>query len=86
MTNTTAMYYAAETTANGTVIGKDLWQTLKAKTLTGAKRAASNIQMFQGTTIHLAVRTCNGDYIRVAVKRGDALNMSSSGNWEETSN
>ena len=79
-------YYVAETDANATVNDANsdaLWQELPSKTLTAAKRAASRSQMFQGTTLHLAVRTCNGDYIRIAVKRADALNMSYRAVWQD---
>ena len=71
-------YYAAETEATATVNDANadcLWQELTAKTLTGAKRAATGAQMFQGTTLHLGVVYPPGDFVRIAVKRADALNM-----------
>ena len=80
-----ATYYVAETDAKAKDNNDDLWQELTAKTLTSAKRAASRSQMFQGTSLHIAVRTCNGDYIRIAVKRADALNMNHRPVWQDIS-
>ena len=80
-------YYVAETQATATVNDANadvLWQELTAKTLTGAKRAASRAQMFQGTTLHLAV-VYQGDFVRIAVKRADALNMDHRPVWQDIS-
>jgi|TARA_R110001606_G_scaffold141437_1_gene280627 hypothetical protein len=80
-------YYAAETEATATVNDANadcLWQELTAKTLTSAKRAASQAQMFQGTTLHLAV-VYQGDFARIAVKRADALNMNHRPVWQNIS-
>ena len=80
-------YYAAETEATATVNDANadcLWEELTAKTLTSAKRAASRAQMFQGTTLHLAV-VYQGDFVRIAVKRPDALNMNHRPVWHDIS-
>ena len=80
-------YYAAETEATATVNDANadcLWEELTAKTLTSAKRAASRAQMFQGTTLHLAV-VYQGDFVRIAVKRADALNMNYRPVWHDIS-
>ena len=80
-------YYAAETEATATVNDANadcLWEELTAKTLTSAKRAASRAQMFQGTTLHLAV-VFQGDFVRIAVKRADALNMNHRPVWHDIS-
>ena len=80
-------YYAAETEATATVNDANadcLWEELTAKTLTSAKRAASRAQMFQGTTLHLAV-VYQGDFVRIAVKRADALNMNHLPVWHDIS-
>ena len=82
-----ATYYAAETEATATVNDANsdcLWEELTAKTLTSAKRAASRAQMFQGTTLHLAV-VYQGDFVRIAVKRADALNMNHRPVWHDIS-
>jgi len=76
------MYYIAETGANDSVNNSDLWQETGAKTLRGAKIAASRMQAFQGTALHIAVK--RGDkFERVAVKRADAVNMNLTGTWED---
>ena len=80
-------YYAADTEATATVNDANadcLWEELTAKTLTSAKRAASRAQMFQGTTLHLAV-VYQGDFVRIAVKRADALNMNHRPVWHDIS-
>ena len=79
-------YYVAETDANASVNDANsdaLWQELPSKTMTAAKRAATKAQMFQGTTLHLGVVVAPGDYIRIAVKRADALNMSYRAVWQD---
>ena len=83
-----ATYYVAETQATATVNDANadcLWQELTAKTLTGAKRAATRAQMFQGTTLHLAVVYLPGDLVRIAVKRADAFNMNHRPVWQDIS-
>ena len=83
-----ATYYVAETQATATVNDANadcLWQELTAKTLTGAKRAATKAQMFQGTTLHLAVVYLPGDFVRIAVKRADALDMNHRAVWQDIS-
>ena len=80
-------YYAAETEATATVNDANadcLWEELTAKTLTSANGAASRAQMFQGTTLHLAV-VYQGDFVRIAVKRADALNMNHRPVWHDIS-
>ncbi|ARB47010.1 MULTISPECIES: hypothetical protein [Gammaproteobacteria] len=59
------------------------WQATSAKTLAGAKRAASSAQMFQGTDIFVGIQC--GDEIRVVSQKlhPDALNMASKGRWED---
>ena len=58
------------------------WKATSAKTLAGAKRAASANQMFQGTDIFVGVKS--GDEIHAVCKKlhPDALNMASKGRWE----
>jgi hypothetical protein len=83
-----ATYYVAETQATATVNDANadcLWQELTAKTLTGAKRAATRAQEFQGTTLHLGVVVAPGDFVRIAVKRADPLNMNHRPVWQDIS-
>lgn len=76
------MYYYAETDANGFVSDPGLWRKCRADTLSGAKREASHKRGFQGTSLHIGVRTPDG--IRtVAVKRDDPINMNRKGHWED---
>ena len=76
-----AMYYIAETGANNSVNNSDLWKKTNAKTLRGAKIAASKMQVFQGTALHIAVK--RGDKFEcVTVRRADAVNMNLIGVWK----
>ena len=81
-------YYVGETQATATVNDANadvLWQELTAKTLIGAKRAATGAQEFQGTTLHLGVVVAPGDFVRIAVKRADPLNMNHRPVWQDIS-
>lgn len=59
------------------------WKSISAKTLAGARRAASKAQMFQGTDIFVGVQDVDG--IRVVSQKlhPDALNMAAKGHWED---
>ena len=76
-------YYVAETDANGSVNSPALWQPTAAATLAGAKRAASRMRTFQGTSLHVGVCTDPCRFITVAVRRADAINMSRNGAWRD---
>lgn len=86
-------FYAGETEAHGFVTDARNWHELKAKTLTAAKREASISQLFQGTTLHVCVGPagCSAEehyycdpenFVTVAVKRADPLDMSRPGSWK----
>lgn len=76
------MYFIAETEANGFVNNPQRWYPCRAKSPSGAMRAAQRAQVFQGTALHVAVK--RGDrFERIAVRRPDAINMNLNGRWVE---
>ena len=78
-----AKYFIAETNANESVNNHNLWEPTKAKTLASAKGIASRTRSFHGTALHIAVLGRLGNYIPIAIKRADAINMNIEGEWEE---
>jgi hypothetical protein len=73
-------YYTAETDAQGSVNNESHWVATGAKTLTAAKRIASQRQSFQGTAIHVGEKR-DEKIVAIAVKRDDALDMHVRGAW-----
>lgn len=73
-------YFMAETEANGFILDDKFWEPLNATDLKSAKAETSKNQCFHGTSLHIA-ELINGDYVSVAVKRPDALNMRHTGRW-----
>jgi hypothetical protein len=69
-------YYISEGNGN--------WSATKAKTLCGAKTAASRNQTFQGTDLFVGIKDHGGVIVRVAKKlHRDALDMSATGAWRD---
>ncbi len=73
-------FFVAETDAKGSINNPSSWETVAAKSLTAAKRAASRAQMFQGTAVFVG-QLFGGSIKTVAVKRDDAINMALKGTW-----
>lgn len=75
------MYAITETT--GAIVAAT-WEPIKAKTLGGAKRAATHAQAFHGTTIAVAQAAPNGGWKPMSIKQpADKLNMNSKAVWRE---
>ena len=77
-------FYVLETDAAG--VGHDFasWEKTRAKSLSGAKRAAERRRMFQGTALHVAVRDGDDAYRVVAIKRPlGALDMNAPATWQD---
>lgn len=74
------MYYITEGS------GKK-WEKTGAKTLAGAKRAASRAQTFQGTDLFVAIRHDDaiGEKYHIVSKKLHryALDMAATGGWED---
>lgn len=73
-------YFIAET--QGRHIAQSAWTEIKATSLAGAKRAASQNQMFQGTAVFVGMRQ-GEEIVAVAVKRADPINMNIKGTWQD---
>lgn len=74
-------YFIAETEANGVVNNDAIWLPTNARTLSAAKQAATRMQMFQGTSLHVAEKDAAGEFHVVSVRRADAINMNKPGEW-----
>jgi hypothetical protein len=60
------------------------WIETAAKTLAGAKAAASRGQTFQGTDLFVGIKDNGGVVVRVAKKlHRDALDMNATGAWQD---
>lgn len=57
-------------------------QSVRAKSLRGAMRAADRRQSFQGTSVYVYEVLSSGELLLVAQRCADALNMSARGAWE----
>ena len=70
-----ATYYVAE--------ANTAWKKCNAKTLRGAKIAASRRQMFQGTDVYAGIDDGLGIVVVAQKIHRDALDMNATGAWRD---